>query len=168
MRYHNITHDDMLNGEGIRVVLWVAGCEHHCEDCHNPITWNPQGGKLFTVNEMDEIDAELSKDYVAGVTFSGGDPLHPENRELIWNLIIHFKLGNLDKTVWMYTGYTWEEIIKDDKLYKCIEHVDVLVDGKFEKELVDKKYKWAGSKNQRVIDVQKSIKKGKVVLYESH
>lgn len=168
MRYHNITHDDMLNGDGIRVVLWVAGCEHRCEGCHNPVTWNPEGGKLFTVNEMDEIDAELSKDYVAGVTFSGGDPLHPENRELIWNLIIHFKLGNLDKTVWMYTGYTWEEIIKDDKLYKCIEHVDVLVDGKFKKELADKKYKWAGSKNQRVIDVQKSIARGKVILHESH
>lgn len=168
MRYHDISHDNMLNGNGIRVVLWVAGCEHHCEDCHNPVTWNPEGGKEVGNVEWEEIAAELSKEYVAGITFSGGDPLHPQNRFPIVNMIQAIKTSFPRKTIWLYTGYIWEEIMDDDEMKKVIKRVDVLVDGKFKKELADKKYKWAGSKNQRVIDVQKSIEKGKVVLHESH
>ena len=79
MRYHNITKDDMLNGDGLRVVLWVAGCNHCCRDCQNPITWDPNGGLAFTEAEETEIFTELDKDYVSGITFSGGDPLHPSN-----------------------------------------------------------------------------------------
>ena len=77
MRYHNITKDDMLNGDGLRVVLWVAGCSHGCRECQNPITWDPNGGLPFTDSERAEIFAELDKDYISGITFSGGDPLHP-------------------------------------------------------------------------------------------
>ena len=79
MRYHNITKDDMLNGDGLRVVLWVAGCAHKCKGCHNPITWDPEGGLEFEQNARNEIFAELDKHYVSGITFSGGDPLHPAN-----------------------------------------------------------------------------------------
>ena len=80
MRYHNITHDDMLNGDGLRAVLWVAGCNHRCKECHNPITWDIDGGIPFDDVAKTEIFAELDKDYISGITFSGGDPLHPENR----------------------------------------------------------------------------------------
>ena len=83
MRYHNITHDDMLNGDGLRVVLWVAGCEHACEECQNPITWSPEGGIEFDCEAMDEIETELKKPHIAGITFSGGDPLHPSNIEKV-------------------------------------------------------------------------------------
>ena len=79
MRYHNITKDDMLNGDGLRVVLWVAGCNHCCRECQNPITWDPNGGLPFTEAEEAEIFTELDKDYIGGITFSGGDPLHPSN-----------------------------------------------------------------------------------------
>ena len=81
MRYHNITKDDMLNGEGLRVVLWVAGCSHNCPECHNPVTWDIRGGIPFDQAAKDELFEELKKDYVSGVTLSGGDPLHPDNRE---------------------------------------------------------------------------------------
>ena len=80
MRYHNITKDDMLNGEGLRVVLWVAGCSHGCPECHNPVTWDIQGGIPFDEAALEEIRAELEKEYVSGLTLSGGDPLHPANR----------------------------------------------------------------------------------------
>lgn len=168
MQYHDITHDDMLNGDGIRVVLWVAGCEHHCEDCQNPVTWNPEGGKHFGAAEIDEIFAELAKEHVSGITFSGGDPLHPNNRNLIYSLGKVAQQAHPEKTVWMYTGYTWEQIVADEEMSTIMEVVDVLVDGRFEKDLLDKNAKWVGSTNQRVIDVQKSLKTGGVVLHESN
>ena len=87
MRYHNITKDDMLNGEGLRVVLWVAGCSHNCPECHNPVTWDIRGGIPFDQAAKDELFEELQKDYVSGVTLSGGDPLHPDNREETGRLI---------------------------------------------------------------------------------
>ena len=83
MRYHNITKDDMLNGEGLRVVLWVSGCSHHCEGCHNAVTWNPEGGLVFDAAAEEELFSLLSRDYISGITFSGGDPLYTGNREEI-------------------------------------------------------------------------------------
>ena len=167
MRYHNITHDDMLNGEGLRVVLWVAGCEHHCRGCQNPVTWNPYGGIKFDKSAKNEIFHELSKDYVAGITFSGGDPLHPRNRGGVLTLIKQIKELFPEKTIWIYTGYAWEYIQKNRHIACIIENCDVLVDGKFEEELADVTYHWAGSTNQRVIDIRKSIKEGQVILYEN-
>lgn len=168
MFYHNITKDDMLNGDGIRVVLWVAGCEHHCEGCQNPITWNPEGGKLFGAAEIDEIMIELQKEHVSGITFSGGDPLHPVNRTMILNLSRLIKQAHPDKTIWLYTGYTWDEILDNDELYDCIKFVDVLVDGRFEQDKLDKNAHWVGSTNQRVINVQYSSEWGEVVEHESY
>lgn len=160
MKYHNITKADMLNGSGIRVVLWVAGCEHHCKDCQNPITWDPDGGIEFDNNAWQELADILDKDYISGITFSGGDPLHPANRATVLHLIddIREAYGNT-KTIWLYTGYLYEEVAY------LVRKVDVVVDGEFDYKLADKQYHWAGSTNQRVIDVQKTIEKGAIVLY---
>ena len=165
MNYHNITKDDMLNGDGVRVVLWVSGCTHHCEECQNPITWDLAGGIPFDEAAEKELLDALTPDHVSGITFSGGDPLHPQNRIPVANMIKSIKRCFPHKTIWLYTGYSWEEIMDDNKLKEVIKDIDVLVDGRFVQSLADKKYKWAGSTNQRVIDVQKSIKKGKVVFH---
>lgn len=169
MNYHNITHDDMNNGDGLRCVLWVAGCNHHCKDCQNPITWNPDDGLFFGTDAQVEIYREMCKPYISGLTLSGGDPFYPGNRIAICGLCRWIKEAFPDKTIWVYTGYTWEEITaKDFFPYPLTRYIDVLVDGVFIPELKDNTYHWAGSTNQRVIDVQKSIKEGSVVSYESH
>lgn len=168
MRYHNITHDDMNNGDGLRVVLWVAGCDHHCKDCHNPVTWDPEGGVEFTLAEAEEIFNDLNKEYISGVTFSGGDPLHPANREQISDLAEFIKAMYPGKTVWVYTGYTWEEIMECSDLVSMLKTVDVLVDGRFDRDLKSVTYPWAGSTNQRVIDVQQTFKEGRIILHESN
>lgn len=164
MNYHNITTDDMLNGDGLRVVLWVAGCEHHCSGCQNPVTWNPKDGVKYDKAAWLELSAELEKDYISGITLSGGDPLHPNNRKTTLAIAFTVKFLFPTKTVWLYTGYLWEDI----KDLDGIEYVDVLVDGKFVKELADVNYHWAGSTNQRVIDVKKSLERGHAVLHEGH
>ena len=163
MKYHNITHDDMLNGEGLRVVLWVSGCSHHCKNCQNPITWNPDDGKEFGEDEMKEIFNELNHDYISGITLSGGDPLNEHNLSTILELVelIRAKYGH-HKTIWIYSGYTIEEIMngKDDPINtlrrKILSNCDIFVDGKFEENLADIKYEYAGSTNQRIIDIKKS------------
>ena len=122
MRYHNITKDDMLNGDGLRVVLWVAGCGHACPGCHNPITWDAEGGLLFDQAAKAELFTELGKDYISGITFSGGDPLFPGNREEISELCREIRQKFPDKTIWLYTGYRWEEI----KWLPFLDQIDVL------------------------------------------
>ena len=167
MKYQNITHDDMLNGEGLRVVLWVSGCSHHCKNCQNPITWDYNDGKEFGEDELREIIRELDHDYISGITLSGGDPLNEHNFSTILELVefIRIRYENT-KTIWIYTGFTIEQILddKDDALNalrrKIIKQCDVLVDGRFEQDLADTKYEWAGSTNQRIIDIQKSINNG--------
>ena len=154
MRYHNITKDDMLNGDGLRVVLWVAGCNHCCRDCHNPITWNPDGGLLFDQAAKEELFAQLDKMYISGITFSGGDPLHPANRMEVRSLMAEIRERYPNKTIWLYTGYVWENILH----YPLMQYVDVVVDGEFQIDKKDVKLLWKGSSNQRVIDVQASLK----------
>ena len=122
MQYHNITKDDMLNGDGLRVVLWVAGCGHACPGCHNPITWDAEGGLLFDQAAKAELFTELGKDYISGITFSGGDPLFPGNREEISELCREIRQKFPDKTIWLYTGYRWEEI----KWLPFLDQIDVL------------------------------------------
>ncbi len=153
MRYHNITKDDMLNGDGLRVVLWVAGCSHCCKDCHNPLTWDPNGGLLFDDAAKAEIFEQLDKPYISGITFSGGDPLHAANRLDVRNLMEEIKESYSQKTIWLYTGDVWENILH----YPLLKYVDVLVDGEFVAEQKDPKLLWKGSSNQRVIDVQKTL-----------
>ena len=161
MRYHNITKDDMLNGDGLRVVLWVAGCVHHCDECQNPVTWNPDGGIPFGPADKEELFTELGKSYVSGITFSGGDPLFPSNEPEILTLAKEIRETFPNKTIWLYTGYLWEYV----KTREIAQYVDVLVDGEYVKQLRDTKLYWRGSANQRVIDVPESLSSGKVVLH---
>ena len=162
MRYHNITKDDMLNGDGLRVVLWVAGCSHCCKECHNPITWDPNGGLEFDEAAKQEIFCELEKDYIHGITFSGGDPLHINNAFDVADLAKEIREKFPNKSIWLYTGGMWEDV----KNMRVIPYLDVLIDGEFEVEKKDVNLHWVGSSNQRVIDVQKTLEKGEVVLHE--
>lgn len=155
MRYHNITKDDMLNGDGLRVVLWVAGCSHCCKECQNPITWDPDGGLPFDEDAKQEIFEQLEHSYVSGITFSGGDPLHSANRLDVRNLMAEIKEKYPDKTIWLYTGYEWKDIWH----YPMMKYVDVVVDGEFVIDLKDTNLLWKGSSNQNVIDVQATLKK---------
>lgn len=163
MKYHNITKDDMLNGDGLRVVLWVSGCEHHCKGCQNPVTWNPDDGLDFDQESKEELFRELEKPYVSGITFSGGDPLYFTNIEKVTELCREVKEKFPNKSIWIYTGYSWNEV---KHISVLMQFVDVLVDGKFIQELKDKNLKWKGSSNQMVIDVQRSLKEGKVILHD--
>ena len=166
MNYHNITKDDMLNGEGIRVVLWLAGCEHQCPGCQNPQTWDKCSGIPFDDEAKAELFEALSKDYIDGITFSGGDPMATFNRNEIFELIKEIKMNFPTKTVWCYTGYTFEQLMRSEarsNLYRCI---DILVDGRFVKALSENvtAIPWRGSTNQRVIDVKKTFATGNIVL----
>ncbi len=161
MNYHNITKEDMLNGDGIRVVLWVAGCENRCEGCQNPVTWDKEGGLPFDKAAEDELFEALDKPYIEGITFSGGDPMMPYNRDEVFRLINRCRKEFPDKTIWLYTGLLWEDI----KDIKGIELVDVVAEGRFVEALKDNNIKWVGSSNQRVIDVKKTLEKGSVELY---
>ena len=182
MNYHNILHDDMRNGDGLRVTLFVSGCAHYCNNCQNPQTWDKNSGIEFDLAAKEEIFEQLNKDYISGITFSGGDPLDINNAKTICDLIKSIKNNYPDKTIWVYTGYTWEKIksIMSTRFFApCKEsewcmviniimsNIDVLVDGRFVEELADVNYHWAGSTNQRVIDVQKTFEKGEIVLWDT-
>lgn len=164
MRFHNITKDDMLNGDGLRVVLWVAGCTHCCKGCQNPVTWDVEGGVLFDDAAKAEIFEQLDKSYISGITFSGGDPLHPENRAEVRELAIEIKEKYPDKTLWLYTGFTWEEIAE----YPIMQYLDVVVEGPFILEQRDVKLLWKGSSNQRVVDVKKTLASDNIMVPVLH
>lgn len=168
MNYHKIEYDNMLNGEGIRAVLYVAGCTHHCKGCQNPQTWDINSGKKFTDDDFNEISAYMYNDYVSGLTLSGGDPLCMNNFKTVRHICQTFKARHRSrgKTIWLYTGYTIEQILNNEILRSILEFVDILVDGKYVEELADRDYHWAGSTNQRIIDVKKTLEQKKVVLYE--
>ncbi len=161
MNYHNITKEDMLNGDGLRVVLWVSGCNHHCKNCQNPITWDEKGGLPFDKEAEDELFEALNKPYIDGITFSGGDPLFPANRSEVFRLIKKCKSLYPQKTIWLYTGYTWEQINTIDG----IQDIDVIAEGEFVEELLDNNIQWVGSSNQRVIDVKQTLTSNKVTLH---
>ncbi len=162
MQYHNITTDDMLNGDGLRTVLWVAGCTHRCRGCHNPITWDVDGGIPFDEAAENELFEKLAPDYISGLTFSGGDPLHPNNRAEVTRICKRVREELPQKNVWLYTGFTFEEISD----LEIVPLLDVIVDGRFILEQLDAKLHWKGSANQRVIDVQETLKLGKIVLFD--
>lgn len=212
MNYHNITCPDMNNGSGLRVVLWCSACSHHCVGCQNPQTWDANSGIPFDEKAKEELFRELDKDYISGLTLTGGDPLHEANLDTILDIVTEFnkryrttqdivqnkdnnhnilnensheiRLSLPDKTIWLYTGYCFEEcrpfseegILKPNdfapKLQKILEKrceiiksVDVMVDGRYIDFQRNISLKWRGSENQRVINVKKSLQQGKVVLY---
>lgn len=150
MNYHGITLTSFNNGEGMRTVLWVAGCEHKCKGCQNAYTWDADAGKPFDEGAKATLFRGLNRTWVDGLTLSGGDPLHPSNREAITKLAKDFKAEFPKKNIWLYTGYTYEDV----KDLEVMQYIDVVVDGKFVEELADESYKYAGSTNQRVIYIK--------------
>lgn len=184
MNYLKIEHEDVCNGTGLRVVLWLSGCSHHCYNCQNPQTWNPDNGIQFDELAKQEIFNELSKDYISGITFSGGDPLYEYNLDEVLKLVQEIRISFPEKTIWLYTGFCWNDIMcsfaglqadyvvldkKDieawEKRREIISNVDVLVDGEYIDEQRDITLKWRGSSNQRVISVVDSLAQEKIVLY---
>lgn len=177
MNYLKIEHEDVCNGIGLRVVLWLSGCSHHCYNCQNPQTWKPDSGIPFDESAKQEIFNELSKDYISGITFSGGDPLHENNLDEVLKLVKEIRISFPEKTIWLYTGYSYSKIFRGQlsclsqdglnnfKRREIIKQCDVLVDGEYIDEQKDITLKWRGSKNQRCIDVKQSLTQNKVVLY---
>lgn len=163
MNYQTIFYDNMLNGEGLRVILWLSGCSHHCPGCHNPETHDPNSGAKFTRLVKEKIFDELRKDYIDGITLTGGDPLFLSSREEVSKLVHEIKKKFPTKTIWMYTGFLYEEVSDMDIFQENL--VDVLLDGKYIAAEHEAKLMYVGSKNQRIIDVKKSNEAKKVVLY---
>lgn len=163
MNYHNIKHDDMLNGEGLRVTLFVSGCARHCNHCQNPQTWDPNSGIPFDADAMREILDYLSRDYIAGLTLSGGDPLYETNLHTVTTICAMCKLLEPTKTIWLYTGAYWEDVCQ----LPLMRYIDVIAEGPYQEGMRDTHKPWVGSSNQRVIDVQETIANGgNVVLWE--
>ena len=184
MNYHTITYPDQNNGDGLRVVLWLSGCSHHCYNCQNTQTWDANSGIPFDESAKKELFRELDKDYISGLTLTGGDPLFESNLDGVLELVNEIRLSFPNKSIWLYSGYQWEEcqpfnedgLLKPDKFapnlqkilqkrYEVISRCNVMVDGRYIDSQRNPSKKWAGSDNQRVINIQESLKQGKVVLY---
>ena len=176
MNYHNITYPDMNNGDGLRVVLWLSGCSHHCYNCQNPQTWDVNSGIPFDKSAKEELFRELDKDYISGLTLSGGDPLHEANLDGVLDLVNEFRLLFPNKSIWIYSGYQWSEIFNDGvyltkdcdgwKRREIVKQCTVMIDGKYMDSLRDPQLKWKGSSNQHVINIEKSMIKGEIVLWD--
>lgn len=163
MRYHKIRKMDIANGPGVRVSIFFQGCAFHCKNCFNPETWDFNGGLEFTDEEINTIIDLAKADHITGLSILGGEPMHPKNIEATTKLAKKFKEAYPNKTIWSWSGFLFDEYLKDKEVVK---YLDVLVDGQYIDELHDPTLKWRGSSNQRVIDVKKSLKKGDIILYE--
>ena len=162
MRYNTIRQLDIANGPGCRVSLFVQGCTFNCPGCFNTVARDFKGGKEFTEQTM-ELLLELAKpDYLVGISILGGEPLHPRNRTDVLGLVRKFKEVYPNKTVWLWTGYLWEDVAED----LVGSGVDVVVDGQFKEEFKDLRLKYRGSSNQRVINLTETIKTGDIILIE--
>ena len=166
MNYEKIDKCSVSNGVGVRTVLWVSGCDIRCRNCHNPQTWDFNSGIPFTEDTMQEILYDLSKPYIKGLTLSGGHPLDPHNAPKVLEIVKRVKMVFPNKDIWIYSGYEWENIIKDEALKEILKYTDVLVDGAYVDELRDISLAFRGSSNQRIIDVQKSLAENKIILWE--
>lgn len=162
MNYHKIDKCSISNGIGFRVVLWVSGCSHHCDGCHNPETWNKESGIVFEQNDWYKIARELERPYISGITYSGGDPLFPANRSIITSMAKTIRQLYPDKTQWLYTGYDFSEV----KNLEIMKYIDVLVDGEYIDSKRDTSLPFRGSANQRLINVQKSLINETVILLD--
>ena len=159
LRIVDITAPDINNGNGLRVTLWVAGCNHKCKGCHNAWTWKYEQGRIFSEEQnkiFEELSEWLNRDYIEGLTLSGGDPLAQDNDDLceLYSIIKWFKEKYPTKNIWLYTGYTKEEIdsMNDYMLHKIVDSIDVLVDGPYIEEKRDIAHTpFRGSTNQRLI-----------------
>ena len=166
MNYIKVTKNDIANGIGVGCVLWVSGCDIHCKNCHNQSTWDFNSGQLFTEDTMQEILLTLTKPYISRLTLSGGHPLDPHNAPKVLEIVKRVKMVFPNKDIWIYSGYVWENIIKDETLREILKYTDVLVDGAYVDELRDISLAFRGSSNQRIVDVKKSLAESKVILWE--
>ena len=172
MNYAEIKTTDIANGEGVRVSLFVSGCTHHCKNCFNSIAWDFGYGKPFTEETQEFLLDALSPDYIAGLTLLGGEPMEPQNQRGLLPFVERFKKQFPLKSVWCYTGFTYqaggvfeEERANTEVSAKLLSLIDVLVDGRFIEELKDIRLKFRGSSNQRVIDMKRSFEENSIVLY---
>ena len=166
MNYEKIDKCSVSNGSGVRAVLWISGCGIHCRNCHNQQTWDFNSGIPFTEETMQELLYDLSKPYIKGCTLSGGHPLDPHNAPKVLEIVKRVKMVFPNKDIWIYSGYVWEDIIKDETLREILKYTDVLVDGAYVDELRDISLAFRGSSNPRIIDVPKSLKQNKVILWQ--
>lgn len=193
MNYHNLTYPDMNNGSGLRVVLWLSGCSHKCKGCQNHQTWDANSGIPFDESAKEELFRQLDKDYISGLTLTGGDPLFESNLDDVLDLVTEvnerynaspnrIRLSRPKKSIWLYTGFTWGDIfsriyVKDHivttypekyQIYRqhIVKNCDVLVDGQYIDSKRDLTLPYRGSKNQRLIDIQQSLQKGEIVKVE--
>lgn len=179
MNYIKITKNDIANGPGVRVTLWVSGCSLHCKGCHNPQTWDFNAGHFFDEAAKQELFKALDKTYIQGIVLSGGHPLEPANINDIYNLLVEIKSRFPQKDIWLYTGYTLDILnfttLKRGISPECTHHnmmkhilnmCDVVVDGPYIKEQRDITLPFRGSKNQRLIDVKETLKQGQIIQYK--
>ena len=164
MRYNKVRKMDISNGPGVRVSIFMQGCAFNCYNCFNPETHDFNGGKEFTDEVIEKILDLAKYDYIEGLSILGGEPMHPKNIEGTTKLAKRFKAVYPNKTIWVWSGFLMDRDLMDKEV---LNYIDVLVDGQYKDELHSFLLKYCGSSNQRVIDVKASLKKGKIVLYET-
>lgn len=165
MNIAGINFESVVDGEGVRVVVFVSGCLHNCKGCHNPSSHSFVVGRAFTDELQDEIITYIQKTpFISGITLSGGDPMYSAAEIEPFVKRIKQTLGNT--SIWIYSGFTFEDICKDDDMFRLLKLCDVLVDGEFVLEQRDPTLPYKGSRNQRIIDIQKSINEDHVVMKE--
>lgn len=180
MRYAQIRSMDVSNGEGVGVSLFVQGCPFHCKNCFNSETWDFNGGKEWTEKTKNKFMKLIDRPYIKRVSFLGGECLADQNLDGVLDLIKEIRISFPEKTIWLYTGYTWEQLVYSrmpsgvgkekeflnwNRRNEIISNIDICIDGEYVDNLKDLTLKWRGSKNQRVIDVKQSLAQNKVVLY---
>lgn len=170
MRYNKIEPCECVNGEDWGITVWIQGCPHHCEGCFNPETWDFEGGEHLTGAKEQEIYQLMAQPHIKRCSFSGGEPLMEDNLYHLNYMLCTIKSNWRNKKIWLWTGYTWDEIQErrthyPDKLMVTFKYLDYLVTGPFIQEEKDLTLKWRGSRNQEVIDIQETRKQGKKVLY---
>ena len=163
MRYNKIRKMDISNGPGVRVSIFMQGCTFNCKQCFNPETHDFEGGKEFNEETIDRVIELCNNENISGLSILGGEPLHPKNVEGTTKLVKAFKEKLPDKNVWIWSGFSFDNDLKDKEVMK---YTDVLVDGRYVDELRNPTLKWRGSENQRVIDVQKSLTNSNVIFYD--
>ena len=173
MNYAEIKYCDIANGPGVRTSLFVSGCTHHCKNCFNEVAWDFHYGNPFTEETMKAVLESCRPDYVTGLSLRGGEPMEPVNQEGLLPLLKAFKERFPEKTIWCYSGYTYEQLTgqtpgrcRSTVTAEVLSFLDVLVDGPFVQELYDISLRFRGSRNQRLIDLKKSRDAGEVVLWE--
>lgn len=172
MNYATIKWRDIANGPGIRLSVFVSGCRHHCKGCFNPETWSFSYGEEYTTAVEAQILEGLGKSYIRGLSLLGGEPFEPENQSAMLSLTSKARERYPDKSIWCYSGYTLEKDILAGKLgpaettMALLRNIDVLVDGEFHEEEKNPNLRFRGSDNQRIIDVQETLRRGEVVLWD--